>query len=246
VSASAIYVGTVRHRRFETAAREFRHPLAFLYLDLEELPRLLEGRLVRRRPGWVRVRRRDLLGDPSVPPATAVRRLVRERTGAALTGPVRVLSQPRTLGHSFNPVSFYFCLDAAAEVVEAVVAEVTNTPWGERHAYVLRRESPDGILRGSFSKALHVSPFMGMDHRYELRATEPGEALSVHIESHRSGRRAFDATLALDRRPLTRRTLARVSARWPAASLRTLALIYGHAAGLKLAGVPVHRHPRAS
>lgn len=246
MSASALYVGTVRHRRFATAQREFEHPLAFLYLDLDELPGLLGGRLVRRRPGLVRVRRRDLLGDPDVPLAGAVRRLVADRTGRAPDGPVRVLAQPRTLGHSFNPVAFYYCLDRTATAVDAVVAEVTNTPWGERHAYVLARGTSTGPLRGTFDKELHVSPFMGMDHRYELRATEPGATLSVHIESHRDGDRAFDATLNLERRPLTRRTLAGTSARWPAASLRTLALIYGHAAGLKLAGVSVHPHPEAS
>ena len=243
---SALYVGIIRHRRFDPAPREFRHRLALAYLDLDELPRLLGGRLVRRRPGWVRVRRRDLLGDPSVPPAAAVRQLVRERTGAEPGGPVRVLTQPRTLGHCFNPVSFYYCYGADTRAVEAVVAEVTNTPWGERHAYVLRRDSPDGVLSGTFAKALHVSPFMGMDHRYELRTVEPGRRLSVHIDSSREGRRTFDATLALERRPLTRGGLAAVTARWPAASLRTLALIYAHALGLKLAGVPVHRHSRAS
>ena len=92
-----------------------------------------------------------------------------------------MLTQLRSFGHCFNPVSFYYCLDGAGEQVEAVVAEVTNTPWGERHAYVL----PGGW--GSFDKALHVSPFMGMDHRYTARACAPGERLAVHIESRRDG-----------------------------------------------------------
>jgi hypothetical protein len=67
--------------------------------------------------------------------------------------------------------------------------------------------------------------------------------LAVHIESHEHGQLAFDATLALCRRPLTRAGLARVTARYPAATLRVLALIYAHALALKLKGVPVHHNP---
>ena len=74
-----------------------------------------------------------------MPLADAVRDLVEERTGARPAGPIRLLTHLRSFGHCFNPVSFYYCFDPAGERVEAVVAEVTNTPWGERHAYVLER-----------------------------------------------------------------------------------------------------------
>jgi DUF1365 family protein len=123
-----------------------------------------------------------------------------------------------------------------------VVAEVTNTPWGERHAYVLPAER--GHVEASFDKAMHVSPFMGMDHRYLARATTPGATLSVHVESHRLDATVFDATLSLRRRELTRVSAARMSARYPLATIRVLALIYLHALGLKLAGFPVHPRPR--
>jgi uncharacterized protein len=241
---SALYEGTIRHRRFAVRGNEFRHRLALLYVDLDELPALLGGRLVASRPGLVRVRRADYLGDPAVPLAEAVRALVARRTGADPGGPVRLLTQPRTLGHCFNPVSFYYCFGPDEERLEAVVAEVTNTPWGERHAYVLPRGGDDGpVLTGGADKALHVSPFMAMDQRYTWRATRPGPTLSVHIESSEHGAPAFDATLALRRRPLTARTLARVTARYPAATLRVLALIYAHAAELWLRRVPVHPNP---
>ena len=86
-----------------------------------------------------------------------------------------------------------------------MLAEVTNTPWGERHSYLLdRRADVDRVLRGHFAKELHVSPFMGMDHVYEARATAPGATLSVHIESRRGGETVFDATLSMERRELTR------------------------------------------
>jgi DUF1365 family protein len=127
-----------------------------------------------------------------------------------------------------------------------VIAEVTNTPWGERHAYVLRRSGDERVLDGDFEKLLHVSPFMGMDHSYVMRAAAPGETVSVHVESRRDGAVAFDATLGMQRRPFSRRVLAEITARYPAATLRTLSLIYAHAVVLRLKGVPVHPHPAAT
>jgi uncharacterized protein len=235
-AASCVYEGTIRHRR-SAPRNSFEHRIALFYVDLEELPGLLGGRLVRPRPGVLRFRRRDYLGPDGSPLGDAVRAAVADHTGRRPDGPVRLLTQLRSFGHSFNPVSFYYCIDAAGEGVEAVVAEVTNTPWGERHAYVV----PGG--RGEMAKALHVSPFMAMDHRYSVRAGVPGERLAIHIESRRRDARAFDATLSLRRRELTRATAARLAARYPFANLRVLALIYGHAVGLKLAGAPIHRHP---
>jgi DUF1365 family protein len=142
-------------------------------------------------------------------------------------GRVRLLSTPR----GFNPVSLYYCFEG--EELRWIVAEVTNTPWRERHTYVL------GPRGGRLEKRFHVSPFMPMDQDYIVRATEPGETLSMHIESHLEGRLAFDATLNLRRTPWSRRRLA-------VASLRTLALIYLHGLVLWLKRVPHHPHPEVS
>jgi len=245
VSASCIYEGVIRHRRLQPR-REFAHRLVFAYLDLEELPRLLGGRLVSRCPGLVRFRRRDYLGDPAVPLDHAVRELVSERTGERPAGPIRLLTHPRSFGHCFNPVSFYYCFDSADERLQAVVAEVTNTPWGERHAYVVKDADAIGsVLKAQFEKAMHVSPFMGMDHRYHVRASTPGRTLAVHIDSTRSGSSVFDATLSLRRRELTQASMTRMTIRYPLATVRVLALIYAHALGTALAGAPVHSHPKA-
>lgn len=252
MSVSAIYHGHVRHRRFHVREHEFRYRLALAYIDLDELPTLLGGRLLASRPGPARFRRRHYLGDEHVPLADAVRDVVVDQAGMRPSGPVRVLCNLSCFGHCFNPVSFYYCMDEAGESLEAVVAEVTNTPWGERHAYVLAPGSEDcspakaggAVLAGNSTKALHVSPFMGMDQRYEWRVSVPGESLSVHIASSHKGDLAFDATLSLRREELTNATLARMSARYPASSLRMLTLIYVQALRLKFKGVPVHPHPK--
>lgn len=251
-TASALYYGSVRHRRFDVRTHEFRYRLALAYIDLDELPTLLGGRLLASRPGPARFRRRHYLGDERVPLADAVRDVVTSQAGVRPSGPVRVLTNLSSFGHCFNPVSFYYCMEEAAESVQAVVAEVTNTPWGERHAYVLARGSDNrspvyaggAVLAGNSAKALHVSPFMGMDQRYEWCVSVPGETLSVHISSSSEGDLAFDATLSLRRGELTKATLARMSARYPASALRMLALIYAQALRLKLKGVPVHPHPK--
>ena len=235
-TASCIYEGTIRHRRREPR-RSFEHRIALFYVDLDELPGLLGGRLLRRGPGALRFRRRDYLGAGSTPLQAAVRDEVERATGRRPAGPIRLLTQLRSFGHCFNPVSFYYCFESGGDRVEAIVAEVTNTPWGERHAYVIAGREAE------LEKTLHVSPFMGMDHQYVMRATPPGERLSVHIESRRAGADAFDATLALRREELTARTAARMTRRYPLASARVLALIYGHAVGLKLAGAKVYPHP---
>jgi DUF1365 family protein len=243
-TASCLYEGRIRHRRRQPE-KEFSHRLALAYIDLDELPRLLGGRLLRPGPGLLRFRSRDYLGVGRGQLADAVRDRVAELSGQRPEGPIRLLTQLRSWGLCFNPVSFYYCLDdEGAGVVEAVLAEVTNTPWGERHSYLLTADQSRSILHGQFSKELHVSPFMGMDHVYDARASQPGPTLSVHIESRRGGKATFDATLALERRELTRASAAALSLRYPLATARVLALIYGHAVGLKLAGARVHPHPK--
>jgi len=234
VQESCAYEGWVRHRRFEPVTHELRMRLFMLYVDLDELPALLDGygRLASARGrALAEFRRADHLGDPARPLADEVRALVAARTGAAPPGPVRLLANLRYLGHGFNPVCFHFCFEPGGERVQAVVADVTNTPWGEHHAYVLvpdAARAAGSIMRGRFEKAFHVSPFMGMDHAYAWRMTEPREQLIVHIESERAQRLAFDATLSLRRLALTPASLRGLLARHPLLTVRILRQIYTH------------------
>ncbi|MGN6557033.1 MAG: DUF1365 domain-containing protein [Solirubrobacterales bacterium] len=255
----------MRHRRFEPVEHEFRYRLFLMYLDLEELPEVLDPYpfFSARRPALARLRREDFMGDPRRPLAECAREAVEEATGACPAGPVRLLAGLRCFGHSFNPVSFYYCFDSAAERVEAVVADVRNIPWGERRPYVLARGERRGTVLGDeLEKTLHVSPLMGMDQTYAFRASEPGARLSVHIESrpresahdpNSSGlprtcdaAKSFDATLSLRRRELSRRMLAGLLARYPAMSLQVVAKIYAQALRLRLKGAKYYPHPEAT
>jgi uncharacterized protein len=256
---SALYEGTVRHRRLggtgEGPPYRFSHRLFMAYLSLEELAQALDGQLLcsARRPALACFRRADHLGDPDVPLEDAVRELVQERTGHRPEGPIGLLTHLRCFGHNFNPVSFYWCFDGRGERVQDVIAHVTNTPWGESHSYVLDATAAGDhgsarVASGSFEKRLHVSPLMGMGHTYELRLSEPGERLSVHIESVADGGTApsFDATLSLARREWSGRELRRLLARYPLQTVAIIARIYGHALRLRLRGARYHRHPRVT
>jgi DUF1365 family protein len=247
MTASALYEGWVGHRRLDPVEHRFRYPIFMAYLDLDELPEALDplrGWSARRpAPAWFR--RRDHLEPHDLPLAEAVRDRVEAETGARPAGPVRLLTNLRYFGHCFNPVSFYFCFgDRGA--VDAVLADVSNTPWGERHAYVIAGADGGRVISGRLRKELHVSPLMGMDHVYEWRATVPGEQLQVHIESQAEGRLAFDATLSLERRELERSTARRMLIRYPAMTAQVVAKIYWQALRLRLKGAPWHPHPERS
>lgn len=214
-----------------------------MYLDLEELPRLFDGRLLcsTRRMAPMRYRRADYLGDPAQPLDEAVRDRVEQVAGFRPSGPVRMLTHLRCLGYIFNPVTFYYCFEADRQDPAAVVAEITNTPWGERHSYVLR-DPAEGSQR--FTKDFHVSPFQGMDHEYEWNLPTPGERLQVEMVNRREGQPVFEAGLGMQRREITGGELARSLAVHPFMTGKVSAAIYWQALCLWLRRTPFFPHPK--
>ena len=247
--ASAVYTGWVRHRRHRPHAHAFRYRLYLMYLDLSELDRVFRGRrfwsLNRRNLG--EFRRSDFLGDPSVPLDEAVRRRAEEVLGRRPLGPIRLLAHLRTFGHCFNPVAFYYCYQPDGSTLDCIVAEITNTPWKERHSYVLaaaEAERHGSALTWGFAKAFHVSPFLPMQRSYAWRFQPPGEALRVHMDVNDGANKDFDATLVLHRRPLDGATLARCLLRYPLMTLKVVIAIHWQAFLIWRARNPVYDHPR--
>ncbi|MDF3981674.1 DUF1365 domain-containing protein [Luteibacter sp. PPL201] len=246
--ASAIYEGRVTHRRHLPREHAFTYRMAQVYLDLGELEDVFRDRWfwsIERR-NLAQWRRADYLGPDDLPLDEAVRRRVHARTGHRPRGPIRMLSHLRYGGYVFNPVTFYYCYGEDRTTLDTIVAEITNTPWGERHAYVLpvdRAARHGRAMAWHFDKAFHVSPFMAMERAYDWRFTAPADDLRVHMKVHRGDACEFDADLALDRRPLNAASLARVLWRYPLMTAQVMGAIHWQALRLWLKRTPVHDHP---
>jgi len=243
---SCLYEGTVRHCRFTPVRHAFAYRLYMLYLDLAEIDEVFRGRWFWSSRGFnlAWFRRSDHVGDPRTPLADSVREVVRSRAGFAPEGPIRLLTQLRHLGYVMNPVSFYYCFDRTGVRLEAVLAEVHNTPWGEQHCYVIdaRGRDPEEVTH-RHSKEFHVSPFMEMDMDYAWRLSAPGDSVRVEIQNRRGDQLLFDASMSLRRRELTGWNLSRALLRFPLMTAQVTAGIYWQALRLWRKKVPYIPHP---
>jgi len=245
---SAIYEGWVRHRRFTPTGHAFRYKLFMMYLDLDELPQLFHGHLIWgcERPALGSFHRADYLGDPTRPLKDAVADVVEARLGRRPRGAVRLLTHLRYFGYAFNPISIYYCFDGAR--LDAIVLEVTNTPWGERHCYVLDAAAAGSgrCLRFCEPKAFHVSPFMAMDFTYRFALGIPGDRLVTHMDCVADSGTTLDATLCLQRQPWNRSTLTRTLLRFPWMTVKVVAAIYWQSLRLWWKRIPYVPHPMKS
>ena len=248
---SAIYRGWVRHRRFGPRAHAFRYTMFMVYLDLDELDEVFRGSWLwsSRRFSLAWFRRKDHYGDPETSLDQAVRELVQSHTGVRPTGAIRLLTHLRYFGYCMNPVSFYYIYDDSGSRVETIVAEVHNTPWRERHCYVLPREmggADPGKHQHRFRKSFHVSPFMPMDQEYAWQLSDPEERLFVHMVNEQEGKAVFDATMVMDRIEINKVNRMRVLLRYPCMTGKVIAAIYWQALRLWIKRVPFHPHPSKS
>lgn len=245
---SCIYEGRVKHTRSTPAVHQFDYRLFMMYLDLDELPTVFEKRWfwsVSRR-ALARFRRSDHFGAENETLADAVRDLVEVETGVRPRGPIRLLTNLSYYGYCFNPVSFYYCFANDGETVEFIVAEVNNTPWGERDTYVLDCRNETKLAsswRFQPKKKMHVSPFMPMELEYSWVLSAPADRLAIFMANSRNGKRFFDATLTLDRTPITGRSLAGLLIRFPFMTAKITFAIYWQALRLWIKRCPVYKHP---
>jgi DUF1365 family protein len=220
-----------------------------LFIDLSELPDLFDAFPLwsARRPAPARFRRRDYHGDPAVPLDQAVRDTIETHTGLRPGGPIRLLTHLRYFGFIFNPVSFYFIYDREDTHVETILAEITNTPWGERRAIVLDATLDRGsgkVKHYRFNKDFHVSPFMQMDVVYDWRFIDPGSIFIVNMADIDTGQKIFDATLSLQKKALSKYRLLGMLLRYPFLTLIIVLKIHWQALKLWYKGAVFHEHPK--
>lgn len=243
---SAIYRGIVRHRRFAPRQHEFEYPVFMFLLKVDEIPRLLQRfwQLGSRFWHWARFRRADYIGERSESLAVAVKNKMSELSGTSpekLEGDIFLLTHLRYFGFYFSPLNLYYLRREGR--FTHMLAEVSNTPWNERHYYLLDLNDLQ-----PHEKQFHVSPFNPMNQQYCWRISPPdaeSERCSVHIECSTDGedKKVFDATLSLRRRPLNQTELRRVLLKAPVQTLSVLLGIYWQALLLFLKRVQVYKHP---
>jgi DUF1365 family protein len=271
---SAIYFGTVAHERSAPVQYRFQYRLWMAYLDLAELPDLVgPGKLLSdRKFAAASFLRNDHGGDSHLPLDDAYRQLVLTQTGILPAGPIRLLTLLRHWGYHFSPLNLAYCFDRTGQQVEFIVAEVSNTPWRERHCYVLwsgnaetaqRDTSAEGgfdavapdshvplaqapQMRYVHRKEFHVSPFMDMQATYHWKITPPGNRLTVRIASEHEKHRFFRAGMSLARMPLNRANLRRALVANPCVPAKVMVGIYYQALRLWMKNAPYFPPPRGT
>jgi DUF1365 family protein len=244
---SRLYEGVIRHRRVHPRFHQFSYRVFMPYIRLDELPGLFDGQLMwsARRWALARFKRSDFLGDPNLPLDQEVRRRILEETGVSHDGPIYLLANMRYFGITMNPIACYYCFNKDESRLEFLVAEVNNTPWNERHSYVLAGPEQGRWLETEFDKQFHVSPFNPMDMRYHWRSSTPDRRLVLHLANSDAGTRVFDASLSLSARPMTAKNLNRTLWRYPLMTARIALAIYWQALRLFIKGTPLYSHPNS-
>lgn len=237
-----IYSGQLRHRRFHPKAHQFNYAVFMLYGNCKGAEHFSLGALIGPKFWhWLRFRREDFHGDPACDLDTAVRKTVQAATGKVPQGPITFLANYRTLGISMNPLTTYYCWNTQADQVDYIVAEVNNTPWDERHAYVLSCDNTDKQDL-TFNKVFQVSPFNPINMRYRWVSTAPLHSLLVHIENWQVKGgvevKVMDATLNMQASDLTAANVRTMLLKIPFMSIKVLSAIYWQALRLWLKKVP--------
>ncbi|MER5863423.1 DUF1365 domain-containing protein [Kitasatospora sp. NPDC002040] len=225
---ATLYETRITHVRTTPLRHAFAHRTSLWLVDLDRLPPV--PALLR---PLARFRAADHPGDPRLSLRQNLDLYLADQGVRLGGGRVLMLTQARSLGHVFNPLTVYWCRDAEGNPV-CTVAEVHNT-YGQHHRYLLRPEQTET------PKEFYVSPFFPVDGGYRMRLPEPAGRLDLTVRLDRSGAPAFTATVHGEGRPATARSLLAAVLRHPFATFAVSLHIRYQGIRLLLRGLPVHR-----
>jgi DUF1365 family protein len=233
------------HHRLEPKEHHFRYRIFMFALDLDELPALATRLPFFSLNRWnlYTFRDRDHLTLPGGETKPAKDNLIAYLAGNGVQFPsdgrILLVTLPRVLGYIFNPVSFYFCSDAAGVPLCAVV-EVGNT-FREMKPYLVSARGSDGNFRLIAPKHFYVSPFSALDLSFDFKLRIPGDTLDIHIDDRDGERRVLLTALTGKRSPLTSARLLWFTLKYPLITLKVIFSIHWHAFRLWLKRLPFHR-----
>lgn len=238
---SAIYIGDVKHRRFAVKSHQFKYALYMMWVDLKQTETLsgIHNSLGTTGFKLLKFNQADYIntqGDTDIP---LVNRAFNKIAALGVEEPfsdVFMLGQLRCLGVYFSPVNFYFYKNQQGEFSH-MVAEVSNTPWNERHYYLVPLEK-----KVNFKKDFSVSPFMNLDMDYHWHIRMNTDNTMIHIENKKDDQLLFDATLRLQRRTLNNENVTQLLKQFPLMTWSIFKGIYLHAFKLFCKRVPFIGH----
>jgi DUF1365 family protein len=248
VIENRIFVGKVRHRRYSPKRHEFNYKIFMFCFDISKIQQVFEASrwFSMERLNWFTFKRAKHVGPPTQPLDLAVREHIKEKTGKSPQGKIFLVTHLSTLGYCFNPISLYMVFKPDSDEIEMLLTEVTNTPWGEQHIYIL--DTPQAVKKNTyqyaFKKILHVSPFMQMEHEYRLNFKVDNSQLILHMDSHKDNELHFDATLSLSALALNSNNIKIMMRRFPFMTYKVTASIYWEALKLLFKRVPFYAYPK--
>jgi len=243
MTAASLYFGEVVHVRTRPTRHRLRYGVFSMLIDLDEVPALA------RRSRLFSLNRFNLFsfydrdhGAGTTPLRAWVDAQLRDANIDLNGGAVRLLCYPRLLGYAFNPISVYFCYRAEGDLA-AILYEVHNT-FGERHGYLIRVDADHANpIRHACDKAFHVSPFIGMDARYDFRISAPDNDIVLTIAESDAEGTLLQASFVGERRPMNDRTLLAAFFRYPLMTLKVMAGIHWEALKIWRKGAQFYRKP---
>lgn len=238
---SCLYECTVMHRRIAPKKHEFVYRIFLFLFDLEELP------VIERRVPFFSVNTPNLYSLRDEDYFQFHSRGIRQNLETFLSTqnlPVRpariqLLTLPRLLGYTFNPVSVFFCFDENDRPLTSVI-QVGNT-FGELKPFLVPCDPAGSGFHVRVPKNYYVSPFSALDLEFDFRFDIPGPRLRLAIDDYSGGERVLISTVTGAREELTAANLARFTLRYPLVTLKVIFLIHWEALRLWLKKIPFRR-----